>query len=96
MEAGGLTDQSLPLAIALRDFVHTAHLAVGHPSDDEHNDPGPRLDLGGTSVLVPVTVACTAEREKIYITAQLHCYFYLCLYWLLIILFCLYFSLYLC
>lgn len=62
-ESSGLTNQSLPFAVALGDFVHTAHLAVGHPSDDEHDDPGPRLDLRGASVLVPVAVACTAQRE---------------------------------
>lgn len=60
MESCKLTNQSLPLAIALGDFIHTAHLAVRHPSDDEHNDPWAGLDLGGASVLVPVTIACTA------------------------------------
>lgn len=59
-ESSGLTNQSLPFAITLGDFIHTAHLAVGHPSNDEHNDPGPRLDLGGASVLVPVAVASAA------------------------------------
>ena len=54
-----LTDQGLPLAIGLGDLVHTAHLAVRHPPDDEDNDPGPRLHLSGASVLVPVTIAST-------------------------------------
>ena len=58
-----LTDQGLPLAIGLGDLIHAAHLAIRHPSDNEDDDPRPRLNLCGASVLVPVTIASTGWRE---------------------------------
>lgn len=57
---GELTNQGLPLAIGLGDLIDTAHLTVRHPSNYKDNDPGPRLDLGGAPVLVPVAIASTA------------------------------------
>lgn len=62
MEADELTNQCLPLAIGLGDFIHAAHLTVCHPSNNEHNDPWTCLYFRGAPVLVPVTIACTVNR----------------------------------
>lgn len=58
-----LTDDSLPLAVGLSDLVHAAHLAVSYSTNDEDNDPGARLHLRGSPVLVPVTIASTARWQ---------------------------------
>lgn len=52
-----LTNQCLPLPIGLGDLIHAAHLTVCHAPNDENNDPGPCLYLGGAPVLVPVAIA---------------------------------------
>lgn len=59
-----LTNDGLPLAIGLCDLVGAAHLAEGHPADDEDDNAGASAVLAGGLVLVPVAIPGTAEDQR--------------------------------
>ena len=61
MGCGILTNEDLPVFDSLRDVVGTAHLAVCDTPDDEDDQTRTALVAGLAFLLVPLSIACTAN-----------------------------------
>lgn len=58
-----LTNDGFPLPIGLCDLIGAAHLAEGHPADNEDHDTWPGAVLSRCLIFVPVAIPSTVRAD---------------------------------